>query len=121
MQHERLPNLAAQVFRATHLETDVAVKKLNRLHDATSEEAFRHECAILKACRNAYIVNFVGVCKDEARGFSDLLSISPCPSLSDMRLVRWPLCRPVLTSEGRGCRVTQCAPCNAREPGERME
>lgn len=57
----------AQVFRATYCESDVAVKKLNRVHDATSEEAFRHECAILKGCRNPYIVSFVGVCKDEAR------------------------------------------------------
>jgi hypothetical protein len=57
--------VAAQVFRATYCESDVAVKKLNRVRDATSEEAFRHECAILKGCRNPYIVSFVGVCKDE--------------------------------------------------------
>ena len=54
------------MFRATYCESDVAVKKLNRVHDATSEEAFRHECAILKGCRNPHIVSFVGVCKDEA-------------------------------------------------------
>ena len=43
----------------------MAVKKLNRVNDAKSDEAFRREAAILKGCRNPYIVNFMGVCKDE--------------------------------------------------------
>lgn len=54
-----------QVYKASYLDCDIAVKKLNRINDAKSEEAFRQECAILKGCRHPYIVNFMGVCKDE--------------------------------------------------------
>lgn len=54
-----------QVYKASYLHCDIAIKKLNRINDAKSEEAFRRECAILKGCRNPYIVNFMGVCKDE--------------------------------------------------------
>ena len=54
-----------QVYKAQYLECDGAVKKLNRVNDAKSDEAFRREAAILKGCRNPYIVNFMGVCKDE--------------------------------------------------------
>lgn len=55
-----------QVYKAQYLHCDVAVKKLNRINDKKSDEAFRREAAILKGCRNPYIVNFMGVCKDEA-------------------------------------------------------
>ncbi len=56
-----------QVYQAQYLHCDVAVKKLNRINDKKSDEAFRREAAILKGCRNPYIVNFMGVCKDEVR------------------------------------------------------
>ena len=49
----------------------MAVKKLNRINDKKSDEAFRREAAILKGCRNPYIVNFMGVCKDEVRTSPD--------------------------------------------------
>ena len=67
-QHVMFPELERaplQVYKAQYLECDVAVKKLNRVNDAKSDEAFRREAAILKGCRNPYIVNFMGVCKDE--------------------------------------------------------
>ncbi|BDA41775.1 probable serine/threonine-protein kinase DDB_G0281745 at C-terminar half [Coccomyxa sp. Obi] len=54
-----------EVYKASYLDCDIAVKKLNRINDAKSEEAFRRECAILKGCRHPHIVNFMGVCKDE--------------------------------------------------------
>lgn len=53
------------MYKASYLDCDIAVKKLNRINDAKSEEAFRRECAILKGCRHPHIVNFMGVCKDE--------------------------------------------------------
>lgn len=62
-----------QVYKAQYLECDVAVKKLNRVNDAKSDEAFRREAAILKGCRNPYIVNFMGVCKDEVPLCTDSL------------------------------------------------
>ena len=60
-----------QVYQAQYLHCDVAVKKLNRINDKKSDEAFRREAAILKGCRNPYIVNFMGVCKDEVRSSAD--------------------------------------------------
>jgi hypothetical protein len=54
-----------QVYKASYLHCDVAVKRLNRTNDAKSEEKFRNECAILKGCRYPHIVNFMGVCKDK--------------------------------------------------------
>ncbi len=62
-----------QVYKASYLDCDIAVKKLNRINDAKSEEAFRRECAILKGCRHPHIVNFMGVSKDEVG------SSAPCP------------------------------------------
>ena len=64
------------MYQATYLHCPVAVKKLNRLNDAKSEEAFRRECAILKGCRHPNIVNFMGVCKDEV---SPLTGACPKP------------------------------------------
>ena len=66
-----------QVYKATYLDCDIAVKKLNRINDAKSEEAFRRECAILKGCRHPYIVNFMGVCKDEVSSLAKF-SITDC-------------------------------------------
>lgn len=65
MLYLELTRAPLQVYKAQYLECDVAVKKLNRVNDAKSDEAFRREAAILKGCRNPYIVNFMGVCKDE--------------------------------------------------------
>ncbi len=65
-----------QVYQAQYLHCDVAVKKLNRINDKKSDEAFRREAAILKGCRNPYIVNFMGVCKDEVRRLPDRAAVS---------------------------------------------
>lgn len=56
-----------QVYKAQYLHCDVAVKKLNRTNDKRSDDAFRREAGLLKGCRNPYIVNFMGVCKDEVQ------------------------------------------------------
>ena len=66
-QEVRRVGTILQVYKAQYLHCDVAVKKLNRINDKKSDEAFRREAAILKGCRNPYIVNFMGVCKDEVR------------------------------------------------------
>jgi serine/threonine protein kinase len=70
--------LYVQVYKAQYLHCDVAVKKLNRTNDKKSDNAFRREAGLLKGCRNPYIVNFMGVCKDEVQRPS-LFQSQPLP------------------------------------------